>query len=324
MAYSPPPAGVEVMETHHSWVFLTDRFVYKMKKPIKHQHHDYSTLARRQANSRAELRLNRRLAKPIYLAVLALTVDEKGQLQLGGTGRIVDWLVKMRRIPAENMLDAAIRNQTFTTTEIDRAATKLATFYQRAAPENVGYNAQRNQLTAELDHTREVLHLPLFKLDTALVDHICHGLRQVLADEANLFRQRIAEKKIIQGHGDLRPQHVCLRPTPYFIDCLEFSQELRTLDPIDDLSYLALECDLLGVPEIGERFFQRYAEQNSPGVPATLKYFYKALRALVRARLAAAHLLDPQYQDDPRWVAKAKRYLQEAQINQANIRYGVS
>lgn len=318
-SYADRPEKVRVKETHHSWVFLTDKYVYKLKKPVKNQRHDYETVEKRRFNCLEELRLNRRLARPIYLEVLPLRVDKKGGLQFKGTGRIVDWLVKMKRIPAANLLDTSIKNHTVTPEEVDRAATKLALFYQRAVPRKTNYSYQREKFDTELQYCREVLSRAQFGLDATLIEHLYTDLHQFLSAGESLFRKRIELAKIIEGHGDLRPEHICLRPRPYFIDCLEFDKELRTLDPIDDLSYLSLECDLLGRPDIGETFFRKYAEFNPAEFSKALKHFYKAFRAMIRARLAASHHLETQYQRDPAWITKARRYLQQAQRNVKRI-----
>ncbi|HEY5776754.1 MAG TPA: hypothetical protein VIS57_11750, partial [Xanthomonadales bacterium] len=104
-SYADHTDSVEVVETHVSWVFLTDRFVYKMKKPVLLDILDLRTLGQRHRNCMEELRLNRRLARDVYLDVLPLTVNDPGQLELAGAGEVVEWLVKMRRLPRECMLD---------------------------------------------------------------------------------------------------------------------------------------------------------------------------------------------------------------------------
>ncbi|MGB3777731.1 MAG: hypothetical protein WA960_05190 [Tunicatimonas sp.] len=107
--YPKPTKQVVTKETHMSWVFLTDRHVYKLKKPVKYDFLDYSTLSARRFYCKEEVRLNRRLAEPVYLGTVPLTVNGSAWLQLGGKGTVIDWLVKMQRLPNENMLDEAIR-----------------------------------------------------------------------------------------------------------------------------------------------------------------------------------------------------------------------
>ncbi len=313
-AYPGEPEQVEVKETHHSWVFLTEKHVYKLKKPVSNEYYDYTTVENRHANCRDELRLNRRLAEEIYLDVIPLT-EEQGQLQLNGEGRVIDWLVKMKRLPAENMLEQSIEEGTVTHAEIERAAERLAEFYTHAPAEGLSYEAHRERLETEIAKCHEVLAFSGFELDTPLVEEARQDMEGFLSDASPLFRRRTEEGRIIEGHGDLRPEHICLRPKPLFIDCLEFSKELRVLDPIDDLAYLEVECDLLNVSWIGKRFFDIYSSISETPFPETLKYFYKALNAFVKARLSASHLLETKYQDDEKWIEKTNTCLEEVQKN---------
>ena len=104
-AYSDRPCRVECIETHMAWVFLTDRHAFKLKKPVRYEFLDFSTVEARRQDCAREIELNRRLAADVYLESVPLSVGADGLLQLGGDGEIVDWLVKMRRLPRERMLD---------------------------------------------------------------------------------------------------------------------------------------------------------------------------------------------------------------------------
>ena len=108
--YAEQPTGVEIVETHFSWVFLTDRYVYKLKKPLRGDGFDFSTAQARRSNAEAEVRLNRRLAADIYLGVVPLTLAGGDRLAIDGKG-VVDWLVKMVRLSAERMLDRRPRRR---------------------------------------------------------------------------------------------------------------------------------------------------------------------------------------------------------------------
>ena len=109
-SYPEETAAVEVVQTHMSCVFLTDRHAWKLKKPVRHDFLDFSTLEARRADCEEELRLNRRLARDVYLEIVPLTFTSDGALRLGGDGEVMEWLVKMRRLPAQLMLDHAIRH----------------------------------------------------------------------------------------------------------------------------------------------------------------------------------------------------------------------
>jgi aminoglycoside phosphotransferase family enzyme len=101
--------GVEAIETHMSWVFLTHDHAYKLKKPVCSSFLDFSTMDARRHYCEEELRLNRRLAAEVYLGIVELTLNSLGHLQLDGSGRAIDWLIKMRRLPMHRMLDYCIK-----------------------------------------------------------------------------------------------------------------------------------------------------------------------------------------------------------------------
>ncbi len=107
-SYPEPTARVDTIETHMSWVFLTDRQAWKLKKPVRTTWLDFTTAAARRRNCEAELRLNRRLATDVYLEIVPLALDDGGRLRLGDGGGVIDWLVRMRRLPAARMLDRLI------------------------------------------------------------------------------------------------------------------------------------------------------------------------------------------------------------------------
>ncbi len=122
-----------------SWVFLTEEHAYKLKKPIHYNGIDFTTVARRRHNCEEEVRLNRRLAPAVYLGVLPLTCEPNGELALNGGGGVVDWLVQMRRLPAEHMLDVVLAESRVAVEEaaIRAAAGHLARFYVNAPAEPV-------------------------------------------------------------------------------------------------------------------------------------------------------------------------------------------
>lgn len=147
-AYAERPSRVERIETHFSWVFLTDRHAYKLKKPLRDGGVDFATLGARQRNANQELRLNRRLARDVYIAVLPLTLD-KGDLAIAGTGAVVDWLVQMRRLPGEQMLDRRLACGDWCHADIGALGARLAGFFAAARRADIEPKAYLDRLRAE-------------------------------------------------------------------------------------------------------------------------------------------------------------------------------
>ncbi len=146
--YPEPTGRVDTIETHMSWVFLTDRHAWKLKKPVRQSYLDFSTEAARRHYCAEELRLNRRLTEDVYLETVPLTVDADGKLRLGPGGAVVDWLVKMRRLPAERMLDRMIRAGSVQADDVRRIVGTLCRFYRDCAPVAMGESEYRERFAA--------------------------------------------------------------------------------------------------------------------------------------------------------------------------------
>ncbi len=312
-------ATPECIETHMSWVFLVGQQVFKLKKPVRFPFLDFTTLRLREFYCREEVRLNARLAPGVYLGLMALQWCEgafallpEADLRVPGAapGETVDWLIGMRRLPQQRMLHQLIAQGNVTNQDIDALVQVLLAFYRSAPVATVSPSDYLARFQYEQAPTREVLLRPQFALrDAALaIDRL--GL--ALAQGADWLRQRAWQRRVLDGHGDLRPEHICLLQPPVVIDCLEFNPQLRQVDPLDEIAYLSLECDMAGAPWIGPRLVSGCAGVlGEPPAPALLQ-LYTAHRALLRARLAMAHLLDPQPRMPEKWPALAARYIAHA------------
>lgn len=309
-------AAVESIETHMSWVFLAGEHVLKMKKPVRYPFLDFSTLAAREFDCREELRLNARLAPGVYLGLMALQQQADGGLalvpetRLPAPGRTVDWLVLMRRLPAARMLDRLIAAGQATPGEIDVLAGVLADFYRRAPAAGVTPPEHVARFRREQAINREVLLHPAFGLPGAAAALV--ALDAALARHAPLLLARAAGGHVVDGHGDLRPEHVCLLQPPVVIDALEFNAALRAVDPFDELAFLGLECEMAGAAWIGPRLLAACSPALADEPPPALLHLYTAYRAQLRARLALAHLLEPEPRTPLKWPPLAQRYLQRS------------
>ncbi len=300
---------VDAIETHMSWVFLTGRHAYKLKKPLRTRHLDYTTLSARRRACEREVRLNRRLAPSVYLGVVSVATSE-GVLRIDGDGETVDWLVKMRQLPAELMLQTRIKDETVEAGSIDSLAKVLAEFYQSAEPAGLSAATYRSRLESDLESKCRSLRQPHYGLDADLVNEVLRAQKQWLSNQEELIGERAG--RVVDAHGDLRPEHVCLEEPPVAIDCLEFDQSLRLLDPVSELSFLGLECRRLGAEWIGERLLERYAEETGDRPPDTLAAFYQTRHAVIRAALAVWHLDDDALDHSKTWRRKARWYLEAA------------
>lgn len=320
-AYPHPTRHVESIETHMSWVFLTETRAYKLKKPLRTELIDHSTLDARRRACEREVRLNRRLAPDVYLG-LAPVAARDGGVALGpprdlpverdpGPG-VVDWLVVMRRLDRRLTLEHRIEEGVAGPDDAARVAGVLARFYARAERVEWSGGAYRGRLEREVKRYRR-------EIDGAIARHGLEAFEDVTAAQLGLIRAapelfdaRARGRRIVDAHGDLRPEHVFLEERPAIIDCLEFDRDLRLLDGASEMSFLALECARLGAPRLGEALLEAYAQEAEDAIPAPLLRFYQSHHACIRAVVALWHLDDPRADSRSKWVRKAHRYIELA------------
>jgi aminoglycoside phosphotransferase family enzyme len=304
---------VDVIETHMSWVFLTEKRVYKLKKPVRYSFLDFSTLEARREDSEGEVQLNRRLAGDTYIRAVALTREDNGDLKLGGKGKPVEWLVEMHRLPEELTLDTAIRKGTVATDDIDRISRVLNDFFQKQASLPVTGQEYRAMFTREMEESHNTLSRPEYGLPQERLQHVASAQREFLQRHGGMLEERASNGLVIEGHGDLRPEHVFLTEPPVVIDCLEFNRDFRLLDPVDELAYLGLECERLGATWIGERLLQNYFAESGDACPGELIRFYRLFRACLRAKIAVWHIDDHRIREVEKWRQRARDYLSIAE-----------
>lgn len=312
-SYREETNAVEALETHMSSVFLTDRHAWKLKKPVRYSFLDFSTIEARRLNCAAEVRLNSRLAPDVYLGTVALIQHPDGSLTLNGDskGKTVDWLVKMRRLRAEQSLTQVIARGAVTDADIRQVATRMAAFYRMVEPIAISKEAYRGRFEQEIESCCRELGRPEFGLPGALVNHLADALLNSLHKQDGVLDARVGH--VVEGHGDLRPEHVYLNDPPVVIDCLEFNRDFRMIDPADELAYLAMECDRFGATAIDGWLFAAYRDESGDVPPRSLIEFYKCARAFLRAKLAIWHLDEPAVSDRSKWFRQSLQYLDLAE-----------
>lgn len=301
-------AGDESIETHFAWVFLEGERAWKLRKPVRRDTMDYGSLEARRHDSEAEVRLNRRLAPHVYLGARPLTLDAMGRFAIGGEGEVVDWLVEMRRLDRNLMLDLRLARGEVAESELDRLVRQLATFYAAERPVVTDGAAFAARLHAQVEANRRVL--AHFNPDAA--GELAAAQCEFIDARRPWLYARAAGGCIVEAHGDLRPEHIFLGDPPAVIDCLEFDRNLRVLDRAEELEFLALECARLGHAATGEIIARECLARLDDRVPPALQRFYRSHRAATRAKLYVWRTAEDDGDDPRRWQATAREYLELA------------
>lgn len=301
-AFPEPP---EAIETHMSWVFLTPDHAFKLKKPVKHPFLDHRTIEARRLDCEAEVALNSSLAPGVYRGTVPLTWEPGSRLALDGEGEVVDWVVVMRQLPEASMLNRRLATDGVERSEVEALVGHLVAFY-RSTPAVPTTPARYRQALEEILSTdRAELLQPDHALDEDRIHDLTDRLRSAVQSHPALDDR---SGRIVDGHGDLRPEHVLVGTNPLVIDRITFDHRLRLIDPLCDLALLAVECEFLGVPELGDDITTAYLERTGdPASPAT-SALYRSLRATTRARLTVAHLGDSD-RDAGKWLDRTDSYV---------------
>jgi aminoglycoside phosphotransferase family enzyme/predicted kinase len=297
------PHCVEHIETHLSDVLLTADRVYKLLKPVQFAFVDFSSVERRREECLAEVELNRPLAAEVYLSAEPIVQAASGQI--AGIGRefatpetpIVDWAVVMRRLASEQTLEAMIRRGAATSTQVEDLARLLVHFYASAPQLAVTADEYRSAVERHVRDNFAELSRAEHGLPRCIVGRIHAAQLAMLTFGQASFDERVQIGRIVLGHGDLRPEHVYFTPSPVVIDCLAFSQELRTLDAADEVAFLAMELRRARAEVLADAFLAAYEAQAGDHPPAALWAFYQSYRACVRAKVAvlrSAQVKEPQ------------------------------
>lgn len=290
-AYSHQPEKVEHVQTHISHVFIAPPYVYKLKKPVDFGFLDYSTLQKRKKCCRREVELNRRLTDDVYLGVKAITEQDGKyiiQEDMREEGTPIEYAVKMKKLPEEYFLHTYLEDNTLTTRHLNRVADKLADFYNRQQPdEDISKWGTIEKIKVNTDENFSQTE-PFIgdTLDRNTFEAIRYFTNQYFDRRAELFERRIAEKRIVDGHGDLHLEHIHITPEKVQIyDCIEFNDRFRYGDLAVDLAFLAMDLDFNGRWHQERYFINRMAEKlDDPELPEIID-FYKCYRAYVKGKV---------------------------------------
>ncbi len=321
-AYPHPVEKIELLETHISWILLTGKYAYKIKKPVELGFLDFSTESQRRHFCEEELRLNRRFSNDLYLDVVSIQ-QFGAQLKVTeeSSGQRVESAVRMHQFPQAEQGNEMLKSGRLTHVEFSDFAESLAQFHHQAGLAPIkGTDPDSAVHLPALENFR---HLNQVDWD----DDIRQALNEIQTwttstyhDHAETFRQRSQNGFVRDCHGDLHLGNIVWwneRLTPF--DCLEFNEQLRQIDVMSEIAFLIMDLDDHQRSDFARSFLNSYLQQTGDYSGLWVLIFYLVYRSMVRAKVAAIRLeqghLSPAEQDDLKqecygYIKLAHRYTQ--------------
>ncbi len=286
-SYPESVRRVRVLQTPSSFVALTERHVYKVKKPVNFGFLDFSTLEKRHYFCAREIALNRRLGPGVHLGIVPITLQD-GRLAFGGTGKVVEYAVKMRRLSASHFLLRRIEQGEANPADVRAIVAKLAPFYeaQKPTPEIAAWGRIAKLRLSTNENFAQVEAFVGQTIGGPVLEAIRHYTDTFYRAHGELFAQRVRAHRIRDCHGDLHLEHIHLGPAGVIIyDCIEFNDRFRQIDVANDVAFLAMDLDFHGRPDLAQQVAEQMAKKlRDPDLLRVLD-FYKCYRAFVRGKV---------------------------------------
>ncbi|OGO52428.1 MAG: hypothetical protein A2148_05910 [Chloroflexi bacterium RBG_16_68_14] len=311
-AYPHPVDGVELRQTHISYLFFAGDVVYKVKKPLDLGFLDFTTLERRRHFCEEEVRLNRRLCQETYLGVVPVALVG-GEVRVDGEGEVIDYAVKMRRLPEEGMMTRLLERNAVTPELLGRLAQRIADFHassersdeiDRLGGLEIAMLNWRENFEQSQPYVGRTIHRRQFQEIQTFVDAVAER-------DAGLFELRVREGRARDCHGDLRADAICFQDEGVCIfDCIEFNERFRYSDVAADIAFLAMDLEYRGRRDLSDELLGRYLAAALDATLPLVLPFYKCYRAYVRGKVDGFQLDQPEVDEAQKAQAAeaARRY----------------
>jgi uncharacterized protein len=314
-AYPEAADKIELVQTHISYVFLTQNYVYKVKKAVNFGFLNFETLEKRRFFCEKELQLNRRLCDDMYLEVAP--INQKGStIRIGGEGKTVEYALKMRRMPQDCIMSKLLEEGKVDKQLVGEIAKIVVDFHSKAETNphisQIGsFATVKANWDENFDQTRNVIGKTISAKDFELISG---EIGAFMKQKKPLFDKRTADGKVRDCHGDIHSGNIFVTDRVYIFDAIEFNERFRYSDVAADMAFLAMDLDFKGKVSLSNHFVEKYVERSGDGELLRLLPFYKCYRAYVRGKVVGFRLNDPNIGATPKAEAMrdAKAYFRLA------------
>ncbi len=291
-AYSENPGKIELIQTHISFVFVTDNFVYKMKKAVNFGFLDFSTIEKRQFFCKKELVLNRRLCPDVYLKVLP--IKKSNVIKINGSGKTVEYVLKMKRLPQEKIMTTLLKDNKVDDKTIDKLAKIIAEFHSKAETNDKinEYGSIKVILTNWDENFAQTQKYVNQTISAEQFHNIQLKVNGFIETRQKLFENRIVDGKIRDCHGDMHSGNIFLTDPICIFDAIEFNDRFRYSDVASDVAFLAMDLEFQNKPRLSDYLIIQYLAYSQDKSLSSVLAFYKCYRAYVRGKVISFKLDD--------------------------------
>jgi aminoglycoside phosphotransferase family enzyme/predicted kinase len=310
--------NIKVIETHISWVFLTGKFAYKVKKAVNFGFVDFTTVKKRRFYCEEELRLNSRLSPEIYLGIVPISMNEKEEINLASKGKIIEYALKMKELPQQSIMKNKLTKDEVSFHLIDNIAKKIAHFHEQLPIDEKEAKEYGSFSTIKYNWEEHFYQSRPF-LSSLFQKKFFYRIREIigksLEENKELFEKRIKEGRVKRCHGDLHSANIFVLNDDefYIFDCIEFNLRFAYSDVANEVAFLSMDLDFHDRPDLSDFFVWKYSTYAKDFELLRLLDFYKCYRAYVRAKVAAfswQNIKDKKKREEQRELAQ--RYLKLA------------
>ena len=303
----------KLIETHISWLLLSGEYAYKIKKPVKFSFLDFSTIAKREFFCHREVTLNRRLTQDIYLNVVPVCRENDMPVLENYTIPAIDFAVKMRRMDETRYMPTLLEKQLVSTTHIEQIAKKLAGFHRCA--DRIPAPPDLARWLAQFQDIRQISDFLDGEMESQPGETIEQAIQAAeiwIPRLADRIKERYHRGFYIDGHGDLHSGNIFLLEEPVFFDCIEFNDEFRQLDILDEMAFFCLDLDYYRQSKLAEHFLACYQQHYPCRVTEDdnrLFQFFLCYRANVKLKVQTLKAMQATTSTDrAHRLSRARRY----------------
>lgn len=294
-SYDSRVKEIRMLQTHISWVFLTGDYAYKIKKPVDFGFLDYTMLDKRKKFCLKELEINSMFSKDMYLDVLPVN-SFQGTIKINGPGETIDYAIKMKQMPQENLMNKLLEKNLIETNIIDKIVDIVVGFYSKTQtftePHSIGgLDTVKFNWNENMKHTRPFIGKTI---DEKTFQTIKDSVEMFMEKNTNLFDKRLREGKIKWCHGDLHSGNIfVVGDEIYIFDAIEFNERFACSDVANDIAFLLMDLDFHHRKFLSDYLLKKYIEKSGDSEMTKLLDFYKCYRAYVRGEVTGFKINDP-------------------------------